>query len=99
MRAILFSCEVLRIHNPAYRQADASARKGGGPPPNVKKDFTKEVFGHPLVKDEAQQPPVHPHAMSREECSHGRLIALSDLPDQRFVGRTVACRCLCTNGE
>ena len=27
MRAILFSCELLRIHNSAYRQADASARK------------------------------------------------------------------------
>ena len=64
-------------------------------PPNVKEDFTKKVFGHPLVMDETQQPSVHPHAMTREECSHGRLIALSDLFDQRFVGRTVACRCLC----
>ena len=49
--------------------------------PNVKENFTKKVFGHPLVMDEAQQPSVHFHAMSREECSHGRLIALSHLPD------------------
>ena len=68
-------------------------------PPSIEEDFTQVVFGHPLVMDEAQQPSVHRHAMPREECSHGRLIALSDLPDQRFVGRTVACRCLCTNGE